>query len=843
MRGGASRLAFLAGTGASALFPGDAAQAEVAKAPASNILPEVAFGDQQPVVPAARSERINPTGRAVVLTVPAKDGATFLGDMPITILPDDTISFPAERAFQLLAPIITPDFLKALQANLAGHEAIGQADLTPLGLRVEYDPRTLELGFVIPVERRASRQLSVSSLDRAALGEYLKPLPFSAYVNVRGSVDYISDGGQTGFGTPVFLLDGASRIGKVVAESDAIWTPGSSGSDFQRLGSRLVLDDLKHMVRYTAGDLQVQSRGFQTAPEIAGLSVLRSYNALNPQQIIRPRGDRTFTLERASTVEVLVNGQQVRRLQLGPGNYNLRDFPFAQGANDVRLNVLDDTGRSETLRFSIFLDQSQLAKGLSEFGLYSGVRTALGPRGPRYSNDWIMSGFYRRGLSDNVTLGANFQAEDRQQMGGLEAMLGTPLGTLGTHIAYSRTRGVGDGFAVQGTFQRQVTHGNGQADTFSLSAEHRSRRFAPVTFFLADNQYKYELGAGYSRSFSSSFYASADARFSKGRGNVADVQSYRLAAGWRLTATANLTAESRYERDSRGSRASAFVTLNMRLGRESSVRTEYDTRDNRMRASYQTLHGSGVGSYNVTADLERSDIGAGVNVNANYFSNRAELGFSHFGVFDRDFDSSQSQRSTFRMGTSLAFGGGTLAIGRPIYDSFAIVTPHKSLKHARVEIEPSPYGFTASTGALRAAVMPGLSSYSERTVPIDVAQAPPGADVGQGSFKVFPDYRSGYKVEAGSDYNVTAFGTMLGHDGQPVALVSGQATELAHPDRPAKTVFTNRQGRFGATGLAPGKWRIEMLDDERSIFVIDIPAGTEGIVRMGEIKPNKEQTR
>lgn len=566
MRRRGSRLAYLAGAGATAFLPADAAQAEVARPSSGANLPEVAFGDQQPVLPAARAERINPTGRTVVLTVPAKDGATFLGDMPITIQPDDTLLFPADRAFQLLAPIVTPDFLQALKANLSGRETIGTADLLPLGLRVDYDPRTLELNFVIPVERRASRQLSVSSLDRGLLGEYLKPLPFSAYVNVRGSVDLVEDGGNKGFGAPVFLLDGAARIGKAVVESDAIWTPGGSGRDFQRLGSRVVLDDLKHMVRYSAGDLQVQSRGFQTTPEMAGVSVLRSYSVLNPQQIIRPRGDRTFTLERTSTVEVLVNGQQVRRLQLAPGNYNLRDFPFAQGANDVRLNVLDDTGRTETLRFSIFLDQSQLAKGLSEFGLYSGVRTALGPSGPRYSNDWIVSGFYRRGVSDALTLGVNFQAEERQQMGGVEAVLGTPLGTLGTNLAYSHTRGVGSGIAVQSTFQRQVTHANGQAETFSLSVEHRSRRFAPVTFFLPDNPYKYELGAGYSRSFSSSFYTSLDARFSKGRGSVADVQSYRLAAGWRLNANTSLTAEGRYEKDSRGSRASAFLTLNMRLG-------------------------------------------------------------------------------------------------------------------------------------------------------------------------------------------------------------------------------------------------------------------------------------
>ncbi len=837
----APRVLQLAGASICAIAAVQPAWAAEVAAPVAGGAAALADAAAQPVAPAARAERLNPTGRTIVLTVPAKDGATFLGDMPLTIAADDSIHFPAERAFQLLAPIVTPEFIEALKTNLAGRETIGPADLEPLGLRAQYDPRTLELTFVIPVERRASRRLSLSALDRSALGDFVKPLPASAYVNVRGSVDYVEDGTDTGFDQPVFLLDGAARLGGAVIESNAIWTPGQNGADFQRIGSRVVVDDLHNIVRYTAGDLQTETRGFQAAPEIAGLSVMRSYSALNPQQIIRPRGDRTFTLERASTVEVLINGQQVRRLQLAPGNYNLRDFPFAQGANDVRLNVLDDTGRSETLRFSIFLDQSQLATGLSEFGLYAGVKAPLGIRGPHYTDQWVSSGFYRRGINDRLTLGANFQADERMKMGGVEAVIGTPLGTLGTNFAYSHVRGAGDGAAFQATFQRQIMHANGTSDTFSLFGEHRSRRFAPITFFLADNPYKYEIGAGYSRAFSANFYASADARFSKGRGAFSDVHSYRLAAGWRLAPRANLSAESRYDKDSAGSRVSAFLSLTVRLGRESSVRTEYDTRDNRMRSSFQTLHGSGVGSYNVTADVERSDLGAGVNVNANYFSNRAELGFTHFGVFDRDFGSSLNQRSSFRFGTSLAVGGGSVALGRPIYDSFAIVRAHKSLKQANVVVEPSPYGYTAMTGEWGAALMPGLASYSERMVPIDVANAPPGTDIGQGSFKVFPSYRSGYLFEAGSDYHVTAFGIMHDRDGNPVALVSGKATELAHPDRPAKTIFTNRQGRFGATGLAPGKWRLEMLDDAHSTFVIDIPENAEGIVRVGEITPIREQ--
>ena len=39
------------------------------------------------------------------------------------------------------------------------------------------------------------------------------------------------------------------------------------------------------------------------------------------------------TLERASTVQTVINGRTVQQIRLGPGVYNLSDFPFAQGAN------------------------------------------------------------------------------------------------------------------------------------------------------------------------------------------------------------------------------------------------------------------------------------------------------------------------------------------------------------------------------------------------------------------------------------------------------------------------------------------------------------------------------
>src|SRR3546814_12741749 len=70
-----------------------------------------------------------------------------------------------------------------------------------------------------------------------------------------------------------------------------------------------------------------------------------------PYQSVRPTGRQSFFLRRPSTVEVMVNGQLMRRVRLDPGPYDLSDFPTGYGANDVRLNIVDDTGKAEKLRF------------------------------------------------------------------------------------------------------------------------------------------------------------------------------------------------------------------------------------------------------------------------------------------------------------------------------------------------------------------------------------------------------------------------------------------------------------------------------------------------------------
>jgi outer membrane usher protein len=803
--------------------------------PAASLAP--ALGEPRVLIePDGPAAAINPTGRQVVLTTPVMQGAAYLGDATMTLAADGRAFIAPSRLLALLEPMLSADALVRLRTATQGRD-IGKAELQAAGVALRYNSQALQLELEIAGGSRRARTLTVGNGNPASVGTYVAPADFSAYLNMRGSFDWVQQGGDTGFNAPLLFLDGAARIRGVVLESELDWRPGGTGPDAQRRGTRLVYDDRDHLVRWAGGDLQPLARGFQSAPEIAGFSASRFYSVLEPQTIIRPRGNRSFRLDRRAVVEVRVNNQLVRRMDLEPGAYDLQDFPFTQGSNDVRLTITDEVGQVETMNFNLFLDQAQLAEGLSEFGFYAGVLSPLGFRGPQYSDTPAVSGFYRRGVSQWLTLGANGQADDRSWIAGAEAVVATPLGSFAGAGAGSDIEDIGRGWAGTLTFQRTIARRGNQVDALSLSVEGRSRNFAPIGIGTPFNPYRYTFGAGYSAAITETIYAGIDARHSLGRDEESDASNVRGTLGWNITPMLSLTSDVAYERDARGDRIGVFMSLVYRPSRGASVRADYDSRFDRGRLSYQAYGGSGAGAYALSADVERSTIGAGITANGTYYGNRAEVGFSHFGAFENDLGSSTSQRSSMRFGTAFAFADGAFAMGRPIYDAFAIVKAHPTLKGADVLVDPSGGSHFANTGALGMALQGSLPSYSERSILTTAPEAPISANLGAGSFRLMPPYRGGYALTVGSDYNVSAVGRLLDRQGAPLSLITGTASEIAKPGNEPLTLFTNSEGRFGLTGLAPGVWRIVMADPDSTAFDVVILRGANESVRLGDLKP------
>ena len=115
------------------------------------------------------------------------------------------------------------------------------------------------------------------------------------------------------------------------------------------------------------------ARSFQVLPRSQVCRHPASTAILDPSRDIRSSGAQSFTLFAPSTVETLVNGRSLERKLLQPGTYTLQDFPLAEGANDVRLRIEDETGRQRTVEFNLYSNRQLLEPGATEFSASGGV--------------------------------------------------------------------------------------------------------------------------------------------------------------------------------------------------------------------------------------------------------------------------------------------------------------------------------------------------------------------------------------------------------------------------------------------------------------------------------------
>lgn len=826
---------------ADSVRPGDETNSAPSAAPAAtDAAPFVADQQVIQIPPAATAaaqtparSRLNPTGRAMQIVAALNDRDTYLGDVEIRVLPDDSVEVSGEQVLAILGRLADASDLERLRGLAAPGAFLPIAQYADLGFPLSFDPSALALSVEIPPQSRVRQSIGVADLDRSVYGEFSSPARVSGYLNLRSNVDYVHKGQNTGFGDTFVQMDGATRFHNVVLESEGNWR--STDSRFSRDGTRLVYDDIEHLNRWVGGDLLPQARGFQGVQDMAGVSVERTYSLLDPQRNITPRGGRSFTLDREATVEAYVNGRVARTMRLQPGSYDVSDFPFVQGSNDVELVISDDTGRREVLSFSVFIDRTQLAPGLSEYGFYAGVSSARADDRIDYSSDPAASGFYRRGISENLTLGGNFQYANSGGVVGAEAVWGTALGTLGGDVAFSQLDDVGSGWATNLSFER-LQQSPGGGSSISATLEARSRRFGAPSQLAPDNRYLLNAVLAYNRSFGDSTFIGGQLRYAMAREGVEDESTVRISYGRRLGDTFNIVIDADWTSGGFSDGAGVRVGLVKRFGSTGSARAEYDSQSERGRLGYQTSGGQGVGAWSAAGTLEGGADSYAFNGSAAYAANRADISVAHNTGYSVTSNDIVDQRTSLRGATSIAFADGAFAIGRPITDGFAIVRPYRGASNVRLEVEPSPEGYYARTGVLGPALYGQVGSYSPRSIIFDAPNAPPAFDIGSGSTRVLAPYRAGYLINVGSDYGVTAIGRLLSADGQPLTFLSGKATEQGGEGR-VVDIFTNRQGVFGASGLKAGRWRIEMLGG--TSYDLTIPETQDGIARVGDLSPTR----
>ncbi len=834
IRGAASRVALVAAMMAT---PAGLARAD------GRLVEEIPAVDQdlaggQPAEAQARPN-INPYDRDIAMTVPLNFNRRVLGEMPVLLTRDDRFIVESEGFKRLINPLLTPEAQAELAARLEGVESFAPEEINTTGIRLEYDPDQL----AVLVLRIDPTKRSVESLFQGGRPDEpgVAPEDISAYLNTNMLVQRRNSTGDVA--TPSVFLNGAVRFKNLVFETDVQGREDLFTGEYEvnRRYARFVYDEPEAFRRWYLGDMDPETRGRQGYVQMGGVGVARQRQRFETFRNNVLAGGRQLVLQESSTVRVLRNGVFVREFRLDPGQYDLSNLPLETGSNDVQLEIQNESGRTETVAYSAYLDAIDLEPGDYEYGAYLGVTNTGLFGSPEYDDgDLAFTGYWRKAFENRPALGIGLQASEQVQNLTGQSQIILKNGARARLDVSASNSDRGGGYAYALSYDLAVDQGD-TYDSWTFAADYTSEDYASLGNATAQNPISWIFTGAYSHRFSADWLANATASYRMSRSAFLD-DSYSLGATTTYRVTPEWGVQFGAEYTDYGN---SFGTANDGFG--FTVALIWSPRyDRRGEARYSSGRNTGSMRFQQSSENRVGSLGYSVQSNyddgpgtlsgqVDYVGNRFDASVSHT-AFGQSFSNiTEEQITTLRIGSSIATAGGKVAVGRNVYDSFAIVYPHETLGDNSVIVGESFQrgAYTARSGALGPALANTLTSYVNQSVRYDVLDAPLGYDIGDGILRARPTYKSGYAIQVGSDAFVSALGRVIGNGDRPAALLSGRVRPVDEPNAEPELFFTNSVGRFAIQKLKPGKtYRVELFTSPAAGFEFTVPEDNEGLLDM-----------
>lgn len=789
-----------------------------------------------------------PPKNSIPISVPLYLDKRPMGMAQMLVMPDPQTSYvQAAPLLAMLENLVPEERLKAMEAA-ATHGFLNVKDGTRGGVELRFDEMLIALVVTIPSKNKKQQSLRVRRDFDVSNKIITPPSAVSAYLNVFGAQDYVDRGLRSQHqGRQPFRMsaDGALNMNGWVLESSGDYIENDP-RPWQRGNTRLVHDLPDHRIRTALGDLSYPVEGFQSFQPMLGLTVARNFD-LQPYRVSEPTGQMSFFLNSPSRVDIYVNDRKVQTLQLNSGPFDISDFPVVNGSNDVKLVITDATGRVEIRNVDIVSDTNLLAAGLHKFAYNAGVISTTVSREKQYnSGQPVLSLFHRYGLTDNLTLGGNLQADQKQQMTGFDATVGTNWGVLRADLAGSHIENGNSGFAWQTQYQ-VIDHGKFEdsgafegTKNFTLLANYRSKNFAPLGILLPDNISSYQVNARYSQQWTPTVNLGIGGGYKINRGDQRNDWNYILSLNKQLPAGIHINVN--LEQRAIGGYGMFVNLIWTPQDSRHSISSSYDSFGNMARVGWNYAQENRSESMSASASVVRAATRYDSTGNVTYYGKRGQVTASHdivtpFGNNNGSPSATQS-RSELRFASAIVYGGGHMALSRPVSNSFAIFAPDPSIGNYPIGINPQgrrseERTYEAMTDNWGPVVLPGLTPYLYRTVRVDASRLPPGFDAGDSTYTFYPTYRSGTFVRLGSDANVLLDGTLQYSDKTPVALQAGSISLAGQSNAASETFFTNRAGRFRIEKLKPGQYVMQLYSFPDIALPVTVPEGAAGPTQAG----------
>lgn len=725
---------------------------------------------------------------------------------------------------ELLAPVITDEFLHEITMQTENNEFIVLKVLRNLGINGEYQSSNLSVFLNIPPQ-----YLNISSIDfkRENLSSrrmIIEQADFNASMNLMLTQEWNSFYGLTEnrheLPGSLFIWGSANYKGWILDTDYLLRYPSpdqlpsvSIIHDFQREPSRLTL-----------GHYQVENKGFQHFGTYQGID----FRGIRDDE--RRRRDSTiasteFTLTARSLVTVIINGTEIRKLDLDMGRYNLSDFPLMEGINEITLLIEDNTGQHRREDFIIPYESQILKTGEWDYNLSAGIP----PWDPDYP---LITGSIKYGINPFLTANANFQSDFTRELSGVGLLFPSKAGTLGLSLAQSWSPDDSLGFAMSLNYRYKPVKKN-DIPHFGISAGFKSSRFQPVGSQSARSSDSLEFRGFMSWNLfnrlqinpSGAFYTSTDLKDKNGsvtlriRHNI----SQSLSASLNIKGSFSSSEEPVYS-------AALLFHIRDRANKQSlSIGSDLDNGQEIQWS--QSVGGQNQGSLSLGIKgfpfegLARGSVYAGASLEANRFSGNMNT------AFNSDDNGDYSSNVQLQMASAFVYADRHMAITKPVSDSFAIIVPRFNLLNENVAINPGADGYDAYSDSLGNPVLHDLRSYKNNPIEVVLLDPHRGIDLetGESRFIFHPGYRSGAVVYFGTQEDVYISGTLIDEEGSPLALKAGS---LNRNGEETHLFFTDREGRFIIYAMKPGDYFLHLFGDNKSVL-IRIPPESESDFNLG----------
>ena len=304
---------------------------------------------------------------------------------------------------EMLMPFLDSDDIDPLDAKMDKEGFVSFKDLTQMSFKARINRLTMCVEISLPIEKKKIRSLSPFSRHREIPNAF--PANISGLCNIRASKTFYKE--AKSYNSTNLVLSPALNFWGLCIEGQTFYMKTLDSKEkgkFKRDYTRAVYDFPDHDIMIQYGDVFSRSLSYQSVPHVWGFNFNKGV-----ERISREGWDRNIqiTLLKKSTIEIYSNGHLIRtKNDVAPGTYVLDDVSFHNGDNDIKVKIIDETGREEILDESCFYESSYVPKGEFTLNTTYGYPQVNHRVNGRYDKKHpVFSGSVRYGLLSALEVG------------------------------------------------------------------------------------------------------------------------------------------------------------------------------------------------------------------------------------------------------------------------------------------------------------------------------------------------------------------------------------------------------------------------------------------------------